>query len=125
MRLPTLATTLGLLVATATATAAPDLKSRLATYESEAKTLATNLPLPNQMSTQSNQRRLVDAQVAFSIGDYDTASLALFDLLGKTQGPDKEIATYYLAQSLYHKGDRGAARGYFQEVANNPAGTYY
>ena len=125
MRLKTLVTTLGLLLASGMASAAPDLKSRLATYESEARTLSANLPLPNQMSTQSGQRRLVDAQVAFSIGDYDTASLALFDLLGKTQGPDKETATYYLAQSLYHKGDRGAARAYFQEVAKNPAGKYY
>lgn len=126
MRFAKLATTLALLLASSAASAAPDMKSRLSSYESEAKTLAANLPQqPNQMSTQTGQRRLVDAQVAFSIGDYDTASITLFDLVGKTTGTDKEIATYYLAQALYEKGDRGAARGYFQEVANNPASKYY
>jgi tetratricopeptide (TPR) repeat protein len=125
MRLPKLATTLALLVASSTAIAAPDVKNILASYESEAKALATNLPQPNQMSTEAGQRRLVDAQVAFSIGDYDTASLVLFDLVGKTQGPDKETATYYLAESLYQKGDRGAARAYFTEVSNVVGGKYY
>lgn len=125
MRLPKLATALALLLASTAASAAPDLKSRLATYESEAKALAANLPQPNQMSTQTGQRRLVDAQVAFSIGDYDTASITLFDLVAKTQGPDKDTATFYLAEALHQKGDRGAARSYFQAVAQNPASKYY
>ena len=124
MRRGKLATTLALLLASSAASAAPDVKGRLSAYESEARTLATNLPQPNQMSTQTSQRRLVDAQVAFTIGDYDAASITLFDLVGKTQGQDKEIATYYLAEALYHKGDRGAARGYYQEVATT-AGKYY
>ena len=37
----------------------------------------------------------------------------LFDLVEQAQGADKETATYYLAESLYQKGDRGAARTYF------------
>ncbi len=126
MRLGKLVATLALLLASSTAIGAPDLKSRLSSYESEAQALATNLPQPNQMSTETGQRRLVDAQVAFAIGDYDTASLVLFDLVGKTQGADKETATFYLAESLYNKGDRGAARTYFQDVvASSAGGTYY
>lgn len=125
MRLPKLATALAVLLASTAATAAPDLKSRLASYESEAKALATNLPQPNQMSTQTGQRRLVDAQVAFSIGDYDTAAITLFDLVAKTQGPDKDTATFYLAEALHQKGDHGAARSYFQAVAQNPSSKYY
>ncbi|HEY5925501.1 MAG TPA: tetratricopeptide repeat protein, partial [Kofleriaceae bacterium] len=125
MRLPKLATALALLITSGVATAAPDIKSRLSSYELEARTLGTNIPQPNQMSTQTGQRRLVDAQVAFTIGDYDAASLVLFDLVGKTTGPDKETATYYLAESLYHKGDRGAARGYFQEVTKSSGSKYY
>jgi tetratricopeptide (TPR) repeat protein len=125
MRLPTLATALALLFANGVATAAPDMKGLLRSYESEAQALATNLPQPNQMTTQTGQRRLVDAQVAFTIGDYDAASLVLFDLVGKTSGQDKETATFYLAEALYHKGDRGAARGYFQEIANTSAGSKY
>jgi tetratricopeptide (TPR) repeat protein len=126
MRLGKLAAILSLLLASSSVSAAPDLRSRLASYESEAKALGANLPQPNQMSTETGQRRLVDAQVAFSVGDYDTASLVLFDLVGKTQGPDKETATYYLAEALYHKGDRGAARTYFQELVNaSPGSKYY
>jgi tetratricopeptide (TPR) repeat protein len=125
MRLPKLVATLALLLASSPAGAAPDIKSILSSYEAETKALTTNLPQPNQMSTQTGQRRLVDAQVAFTIGDYDTAALVLFDLVGKTSGPDKEAATFYLAESLYHKGDRGAARGYFQDVANVIGGKYY
>jgi tetratricopeptide (TPR) repeat protein len=125
MRRATLATTLALLLASSTATAAPDVKGLLTAYESEARALAANLPAPNQMSTQTGQRRLVDAQVAFTIGDYDSASLTLFDLVGKTSGTDKEIATYYLAEALYHKGDRGSARGYFQSLTTAPGGKYY
>jgi tetratricopeptide (TPR) repeat protein len=125
MRLRTLATTLALLLAGGVASAAPDVKSRLSSYESEAKALSTNMPQPNQMSTEAGQRRLVDAQVSFSIGDYDNAAITLFDLVGKTQGQDKEIATYYLGEALYHKGDRGAARGYFQDVTNVVGGKYY
>jgi tetratricopeptide (TPR) repeat protein len=125
MRHGKLATTLALLLASTAASAAPDVKSRLSAYETEARALATNLPSPNQMSTQSGQRRLVDAQVAFAIGDYDTASLALFDLVGKTAGADKEIATFYLAEALHHKGDRGSARGYFQQLTTIPGGKYY
>lgn len=125
MRLPKLVTALALLLASGSASAAPDVKGMLSSYEAEAKALATNLPQPNQMSTQTGQRRLVDAQVAFSIGDYDGASLVLFDLVGKTSGPDKEIATFYLAEALYHKGDRGAARAYFQELTSTSAGSKY
>jgi tetratricopeptide (TPR) repeat protein len=127
MKFRRLTAMLVLALASATAAAAPDVKSRLTSYETEARALASNLPQPNQMSTQTGQRRLVDAQVAFAIGDYDTASLALFDLVGKTSGTDKEIAQFYLAESLYQKGDRGAARAYYQELiaASNAASRYY
>ena len=115
-----------LLVASSTAGAAPSVKERLSLYETESRALAANLPAsPNQMSTQSGQRRLVDAQVAFTVGDYEGSSLALFDLVGKTQGADKELATYYLAESLYNQGDRGAARVYYGELAKTPGNKYY
>lgn len=126
MRLAKLTAMLVLALASS-ASAAPDAKSRLTAYETEARALASNLPQPNQMSTQTGQRRLVDAQVAFTLGDYDTASLALFDLVGKSAGTDKEIATFYLAESLYQKGDRGAARTYYQGLvaSTHSASRYY
>ena len=127
MKFRRLSAMLLLALASATASAAPDVKSRLTLYETEARALASNMPQPNQMSTQTGQRRLVDAQVAFAVGDYDTASLALFDLVGKTSGTDKEIAQFYLAESLYQKGDRGAARGYYNDLiaSSNSSSRYY
>jgi tetratricopeptide (TPR) repeat protein len=124
-----LTATLLLALASGTAMAAPDLKSRLTSYETEARALASNLPQPGQMSTQTGQRRLVDAQVAFSIGDYDQASLVLFDLVGHptTTAADREIATFYLAEAQHHKGDRGAARAYFNDLVKTTtsASRYY
>ncbi len=121
MRFPSLAATLALLVGAGTASA-EDVGGKLATYETEARALGADLPRPNQMSTATGQRRLVDAQIAYSNGDYDTASLALFDLAASSTGSDKETATYYLAEALYGKGDRGSARTYFQQV---PASSKY
>jgi tetratricopeptide (TPR) repeat protein len=119
MRRPSHIATLLLALASGSASAAPDLKSQLTTYENEARALASNMPQPNAMSTQAGQKRLVDAQVAFSLGDYDAASLTLFDLVGKTSGTDHETATFYLGEALYNKGDKGAARGYFQEIVKS------
>jgi tetratricopeptide (TPR) repeat protein len=102
-----------------------DIGGKLASYEQEARNLGTDLPRPNETSSSVGQQRLVDAQVAFSLGDYDQAALILFDLAGKTTGPDKETATYYLGESLFQKGDKGAARAYFAEVAANSMGKYY
>ena len=129
MRLPKLASMLALLavnIAGGAAIAAPDAENRIASYESEAQALQSNLPAsPNTMSAQNGQKRLVDAQVAYSTGDYDTASLSLFDLIGKTQGQDKETATFYLGESLYQKGDYGAARTYFQSIKDTAVGSKY
>lgn len=125
MRLRSLAAALALLLAARTGHA-EDLASKLASYESELHALGADLPRPNQMSTSTGQRRLVDAQVAYATGDYNAASLALFDLSAKSTGLDKEIATYYLAESLFAKGDRGLARTYYQAIAQiGPSSRYY
>jgi Tfp pilus assembly protein PilF len=105
---------------------ADDVDAQLSAFESETHQLATDLPRPNQISGPAGQRRLLDAEVAYSLGDYDGAALTLFELATKP-GPDREAAIYYLAESLYQKGDRGAARGYFEQVATagNVASRYY
>src|SRR5258706_8042752 len=125
MRLPLFAT---LLFAPSLALADTDSISRkLDAYENEARSLATNLPSPNGLTQAQGERKLVDAEVAFSLGDYDNAALALFDLAQKQQGADREAATYYLGESLFQKGDRGAARGYFSDLvkSSNSSSKYY
>ena len=103
-----------------------DVEGKLNLYETEARQIAQTLPRPNDISNTQQERRLVDAQVAFSLGNYDQAALMLFDLASRP-GPEQETALYYLGESLFQKGDRGAARTYYaQAVAlNNYAGRMY
>ena len=105
-----------------------DISRKLTNYEAEARSVGTNLPPLNPLSGIAGQRRLVDAQVAFTLGDYDAAALALFDL-AREQGRIREGASamYYLAEALFQKGDRGAARGYFSELVKTMGaqGRYY
>ncbi|MGE5180446.1 MAG: tetratricopeptide repeat protein [Acidobacteriota bacterium] len=100
---------------------ADDITSRLDRYEQEVRALGSNLPMPNQRTQSASQHRLVDAEVAYSLGDYDTAALQLFDLAAKEQGADKEAATFYLAESLYEKGDLGTAHTYFKQLIDSSA----
>ena len=118
------AATLALLLAPSLAFA-DDVGGKLSSYEQEARNLGTDLPRPNEVTSAQGQRRLVDAQVAFSLGDYDTAALTLFDLANKATGPDKETATYYLGEALFQKGDKGAANAYFTNISNIPTSKYY
>jgi tetratricopeptide (TPR) repeat protein len=106
--------------------ASADVDRQLAAYETEARALGTDLPQPNQLTGAAGQRRLVDAEVAFALGDYDTSALMLFDLASKP-GTDQETATYYLAESLFQKHDRGAARSYYEQIvaSNNLSSRYY
>lgn len=110
----------------APALARADIESQLAAFEREAIELGTNLPQPNQTAGGQSQRRLVDAQIAHSLGDYDTAALALYDIATKP-GPDQEVATFYLAEALFQKADRGAARTYYDQIVakNNIASRYH
>ncbi len=103
-----------------------DVEGKLSLYETEARQIAETLPRPNQQTNVQQQRRLVDAEVAFGLGDYDTASFQLFELASKP-GPEQEEALYYLGESLFQKQDRGAARAYFTQVvaANNTGGRFY
>ncbi|HUJ63424.1 MAG TPA: tetratricopeptide repeat protein [Kofleriaceae bacterium] len=108
---------------------ADDIAGRLALYDNEARTLGANLPAPNAPAA-TDTHRLVDAEVAYSLGDFDGAAQTLFDLVrpgGATAGPDNEAATYYLADALFQKGDRGAARTYFENLVKtiNVSSHYY
>lgn len=103
-----------------------DVEGKLNLYETEARQIAQTLPRPNELSNTQQARRLVDAQVAYSLGDYDTSSLMLFELASRPSS-EQEIALYYLGESLFQKGDKGAARAYFAQVVtlNNASGRMY
>ncbi len=113
------------LIGAAGSARADEIDNRLRALESEAAELGTNLPKIG-LAAAAPPRRLVDAQVAFTLGDYDTAALMLFELAAKP-GAEQETARFYLAEALYAKRDRGAARGYYAQVVagNDTAGRYY
>jgi tetratricopeptide (TPR) repeat protein len=96
-----------------------DIGKKLGTWDSEAQTLDRGLarpPAPTAPATRL-QRRLIDAQVAFSVGRYDEAALMLYDVVqhGKRER-DYDTAIYYLAESLFQKGDKVAARTYYTQL---------
>ncbi len=107
---------------------ADSVSAKLNSLETEARQIGTDLPQP-QLTTAANQRKLVDAVVQYHLGNYSQSALALFDIVGaKTLvGPELEQASFYLAESLYQKGDRGAARGYYTALTAPTAasGKYY
>ncbi|HMG20914.1 MAG TPA: tetratricopeptide repeat protein, partial [Kofleriaceae bacterium] len=108
--------------------AAPDddIAARLTSYEAEVRQLGADLPRANQLSGAGGPRRLLDAELAYSLGDYDAAALMLFDLAARP-GPDHETACFYLAESLFQKGDKGAAAAYYEQVVSggSVASRYY
>ncbi len=103
-----------------------EIDARLARFEAEVRQLGTDLPRPNQISGAGGQRRLVDGQLAYALGDYDGAALMLFDLANRP-GPDQQQARFYLAEALFEKGDRGTAAGYYEQViaGQSVANKYY
>jgi len=123
---------LGVLVAlvatawTGVAGAGSDVESQITSYETETRQIGADLPRPNQVSSTGGQRRMLDAQIAYSLGDYDAAAVSLFDLAAKP-GADQETARFFLAEALFQKADRGAARTYYEQVvaSGNAASKYY
>ncbi len=115
-----------LLLAPAVASA-DDVGTKLGRYEVDARRLATDMPKLGELGGPHGSHTLTEAELAFSLGDYDTASRELFDLVRSLQGPERDSAIYYLAESKYQKGDRGAARMYFTQLAsaNNVSSKWY
>src|SRR5262249_19078067 len=48
---------------------ADEIDNKLDAYDNEARQLSTEIPRPNQISGPAGQRRLLDAEVAYSLGD--------------------------------------------------------
>ncbi len=58
--------------------------------------------------------------MAFGIGNYDDASIMLYDFVAKyPSSPSYDMALYYLAESLFLKGDYYASRTYFVKLVTD------
>lgn len=98
-----------------------DIAKKLVAYDGEVQQLSQSIRRPKIHEGKQAQasRRLMDAQVAFGMGDYDDAAVMLYDFVAKyPRHRSYGEALYYLAESLFQKGDLLAARTYFVRLVN-------
>ncbi len=84
-------------------------------------------------SAALHERRLIDAKLAYRRGvegnaaGYEEASLLLFDLVeGHPESRSHHEAIYFLADSLFHKGDLRTSQKYFRKLAADyPTSEFY
>jgi tetratricopeptide (TPR) repeat protein len=95
------------------------IQKRVLVLDSEASDLERSIKPPSEMQTTDDiaRRRLVEAQVAYGMGSYADASILLYDVVERfPQSPSWKEAVFYLADSLFMKGDNLTARDYFRKV---------
>lgn len=97
----------------------------LVKLEGEVQALSQSVRRPNLKTGDTNKanRRLIEAQVSFGIGAYDEAAVMLYDYVARyPNSRSYDEALYYLAESLYLKGDLHASRTYFVKLAQDVGG---
>ena len=98
-----------------------DMGRRLASLETQAGGVESSIRVPAgppQADPDLIERRIVQAQVAYGVGRYADAALGLYDIVEKyPQHRSYPDAIFFLADSLFQKGDNSSARDYFQKIA--------
>lgn len=94
------------------------IAKKLVKIDAEVSTLGQGLRRPQSFGKVETgdliTRRLIDAQVNFGVGNYDDAAVMLYDFVEKhPEHRSWDEALYYLAESLFQKGDYVASRSYF------------
>ncbi|HUQ08586.1 MAG TPA: tetratricopeptide repeat protein [Kofleriaceae bacterium] len=107
-----------------------DTGKKLVSFEAEARELGSGIKKPSKQPKKADvmARRLIDAQVAFGVGNFDNAALLLYDYVAQDQkGRDFDTALYYLGESLFQKTDRVGARANFARLVKEvgPSSKYY
>lgn len=98
-----------------------DAAKKLVSLEAEAQSLASSIQKPRAQPPKEDEmsRRLIDAQVSFGVGDFDSAALLLYDYVAqKPRAREYDTALYYLGEALFQKGDRLGARKSFAQLTN-------
>jgi tetratricopeptide (TPR) repeat protein len=96
-----------------------NVSSSLGKIESQAVDLEQTIRAPSEMSRTDDvpRRRLIEAQVAYGVGNYADASILLYDVVEHYPSSSAyHEAVFYLADSLYMKGDSLTARKYFNVI---------
>jgi lipopolysaccharide biosynthesis regulator YciM len=108
------------LAAPAIADPIDNIGRRLDGLSAEVSRLAAGVQNPGDITRSSADligRKILEAQANFGVANYDDAALILYDVVERSPGharyPD---ALYYLAESLFQKGDTVASRAYFTRL---------
>ncbi|MEO6951658.1 MAG: tetratricopeptide repeat protein [Polyangia bacterium] len=94
-----------------------DASAKVFELEGRLTALEGSLRPPEEEKGQLAERRLIDAEVAYELKNYDASSIILYDLIEKY--PTSSVygeALYYLADSLYLKRDYFSSRRYFEKL---------
>lgn len=107
-------------VGPARADALDAIGKKLSALGSETETLRQGIKRPSRSDAAARdraERRLIDGQVAFGVGNYDDAAVMLYDYVERfPDSPSYDEAVYYLAESLFQKRDFMAARTSFTKL---------
>ncbi len=94
-----------------------DASAKVFELEAKLNDLDQRLRPPEDPKGELAERRLVDAEVAYELKNYEVSSTLLYDLVEKY--PSSRVfpeALYYLADSLYLKRDYFSSRRYFEKL---------
>jgi tetratricopeptide (TPR) repeat protein len=95
------------------------ISKRLVIMDGEAVDLENSVRAPSDdnKTDDAARRRLLDAQVAYGMGNYADASILLYDVVERfPKSPSWPDAVFFLADSLFMKGDSLTAREYFSKI---------
>jgi hypothetical protein len=96
-----------------------ELSRRMTLLEGQSQELEKGLNTPQNIAPTEDpaERKLVEAQVAYGTGNYADATILLYDIVEKYKSSSSyKEAVFFLADSLYHKGDNLTARDYFHQI---------
>jgi TolA-binding protein len=105
----------------AAADAVDELAKRITTLEGQALDVERAIQPPKKSDKSSDlaDRRLIEAQVAYGVGNYADATIILYDIVEKyPESKAYDEAVFYLADSLFKKRDDLTARDYFTRIVN-------
>jgi len=94
-----------------------DASAKVFELEAKLAELDRRLKPPEDPHGQLAERRLIDAEVAYELKNYEAASIILYDLIEKyPTSRSYPEALYYLSDSLYLKRDFFSSRRYFEKL---------
>jgi tetratricopeptide (TPR) repeat protein len=100
---------------------------KLTRLRAETENLRQGIKRPGNVGASTRdraERRLIEGQVAFGVGNYGDAAVLLYEYVEQhPKSPSYDEALYYLAESLFQKRDYLASRNYFKKLVVEVGGS--